>query len=474
MFRRRVRSHEIAPDEIFLDSSNLPGLETERFEGRVERPVSPRAIVAVSIAFVIICLIYGGRAFELQIARGATFAEISRNNTLERWPLFSARGLILDRKGRQLAWNEAPLSTVVSGEMSSATSSRELVSTTTPYALRRYIEEPGFSVLLGFLRYPKADRSGTWWREEYAGIAGVELQYDSVLSGKNGSKMLERDAMHTIVQENITTPPESGEALHLSIDADVQMQLYKILSEHARGNRFLGGAAAIMDVRTGELLAMVSFPEYDNQAFTDGDAKAISHASNDSATPMLDRAISGLYTPGSIVKPIFAAAALNEGIISPDKQIESVGAITLPNPYNPDQPSVFRDRRAHGWVDMRTALAVSSDEYFYTIGGGYGGQQGLGIARIDEYAKRFGLGVKTGIEFGSEQSGTIPTPQWKAKVFGPDDPWRIGDTYHTAIGQYGFQITPLQAALFTAAIANGGKLLTPQLIAGSTSPTTSV
>ena len=167
------------------------------------------------------------------------------------------------------------------------------------------------------------------------------------------------------------------------------------------------------------------------------------------------------------MKPIFAAAALNEGIISPDKQILSTGAITIPNPYDSAHPSVFRDWRVHGWIDMRTALAVSSDEYFYTIGGGYGGQAGLGIARIDEYAARFGFGTTTGIALFGEKGGVVPSVAWKEQTF-PGDPWRIGDTYHTAIGQYGFQITPLQAVRYIASIANGGKLLTPQLIASST------
>jgi penicillin-binding protein 2 len=183
---------------------------------------------------------------------------------------------------------------------------------------------------------------------------------------------------------------------------------------------------------------------------------------------MLDRAISGLYAPGSIVKPIFAAAALNEHLISPDKQILSTGAISIPNPYDPAHPSLFRDWTVHGWIDMRTALAVSSDEYFYTIGGGFGDQPGLGIQKLDDYARRFGLGATTGIALMSEKAGVIPTPAWKAQVFGPEDPWRIGDTYHTAIGQYGFQLTPIQAVRYTAAIANGGKLFTPQLLASST------
>src|SRR3989344_363011 len=148
MFRRRSYSREIAPDEIFLDSSNLPGHEMNSFEGRVERPVSPRAIFAVSVAFLAIAIIFGGRAFVLQVAQGATYAEISRNNTLESWPLFSARGLIFDRVGRQLAWNEAPLQTTVADGVDPTETSSVSVSTTTPFALRKYIEDQGFSVLL--------------------------------------------------------------------------------------------------------------------------------------------------------------------------------------------------------------------------------------------------------------------------------------------------------------------------------------
>ena len=466
MFRRRRRTYtrDIAPDEIFLDSSNLPAHEASQFEGRVERPVSRRSLMGLGVVFTLIAIIFSGRAFTLQIAKGASYAEISRNNTLESWPLFAARGLIFDRMGEPLAWNEASLQNGVSNGATSSAS----VATSTPYALRHYIENSGFASLLGFLRYPKADKQGSWWREEYSGMSGIELVYDRRLEGTNGSTMVERDAHRTVIQQNITTPPGKGEDLRLSIDADVQTHLYTILSEHARKNRFVGGAAVIMDVHTGEILAITSFPEYDNQAFTDGDAAAVKAASQNAATPLLNRAVAGLYAPGSIVKLIFAAAALNEGIISPETQILSTGAITIPNPYNPDLPSVFRDWTVHGWVDMRTALAVSSDEYFYTIGGGFGGQKGLGIYKIDDYARRFGLGTTTGIALLGEQGGTIPTPEWKQQVFGPDDPWRIGDTYHTAIGQYGFQITPIQAVRFVAAIGNGGRLLTPQLLASST------
>ncbi len=229
-----------------------------------------------------------------------------------------------------------------------------------------------------------------------------------------------------------------------------------------------------MDVRTGEVIAITSFPEYDNHAFNDGNTPLVRAALSDPRTPLLDRAVSGVYAPGSIVKPIFAAAALNENLISPEKKILSTGAITIPNKYDPTKPTVFRDWTVHGWIDMREAIAVSSDEYFYTVGGGYGDQAGLGITKLDEYARRFGLGEKTGFILGSEASGIIPTPEWKKKVFGENDPWLIGNTYHTAIGQFGFQMTTLQAVRFTAAIANGGTLLTPHLTAGGQGDAVSV
>ena len=466
MWRKRSRRviQEIAPDEIFLDSSNLPEHEVGQFEGRVTKPVSRRSVFSVGVVFILIVCTFSFRTFNLQIANGAEYGDISRNNTLKKSLIFATRGLMYDRMGRELAWNVPQVIPAPLGDLN-ATST--MVATSTSYALRKYIDMPGLAHILGFVRYPKADASGVWWRENYMGMSGSEITFESRLEGKNGSTMTERDAHGKIQRQDIIIPAVDGNNLVLTIDADVQSKLYQILSTHAKKHGFVGGAAIIMDIETGEILAMTSFPEYGNQAFTDGDSAAIAAASKNAATPLLNRAIAGLYAPGSIVKPIFAAAALNEGIISPDKQINSIGAITLPNPYDPSKPSIFRDWRVHGWVDMRTALAVSSDEYFYTIGGGHGGQKGLGIDALDKYSRLFGLGSTTGFALLGEQDGVIPTIAWKERIF-PGDPWRIGNTYHTAIGQYGFQITPLQAVRFTAAIGNGGKLLTPQIIASST------
>ena len=171
----------------------------------------------------------------------------------------------------------------------------------------------------------------------------------------------------------------------------------------------------------------------------------------------------GLYTPGSIVKPFLSIAALNEDLISPYKSIYSSGSISIQNPYFEDKQTIFKDWKAHGWTDMKEAIAVSSDTYFYAIGGGYEDQVGLGIAKINEYIKLFGFSEETGVEGFIEERGVIPNPEWKAKVFDGED-WTIGNTYHTAIGQYGFQVTPLQAVRAVSAIANGGKLLRPTIL----------
>ncbi len=450
--RRVQKGNEINPDEIFLDSSNLPSLDESQFEGRVEFPISPTALVSVGTVFGLATIAFLGQAFYLQVVHGAEYAEISRENRIDRSVIFAARGVIYDRNGTPLAWNEAP----------SANASSTATSTQA-YPLRRYTELPGLAHILGYVSYPRKDESGNWWREEYTGVSGIEHTANAVLQGTNGDVLIETDARGAKKREDMILPPRDGADQYLAIDAEVQSKLFSILSNHAIGNNFQGGAAAIMDVQTGELLALTSFPEYDNAAFSDGDAEVIRQANTDLRAPLLNRAISGVYTPGSIVKPIFAVGALSEGIIRPEKEILSTGQLVVPNPYFPDQPSVFKDWRAHGWVDMRGAIAVSSDVYFYTIGGGFEGQPGLGISRIDSYARKFGLGRLTGIDLEGEETGVIPTPEWKKEVFGEDEPWRLGDTFITSIGQFGFQITVAQAVRFAAAIANGGTLVSPRV-----------
>ncbi len=441
--RRKFTNKSIDPDEIFLDAGNLPQFNTQQFEGVLEKPISKKTIIGVGIAFLLIGITYAYRVGDLQIAQGASFAARSENNSLRETPLFANRGIIYDRNGVELAWN-------VPGQE-------------TNIPTRSFINAEGFGHILGFVKSPMVDKNGYYFRDKFEGMAGIELVFNDMLSGINGKRMVETNALGEVVQESIVAQPYDGENITLAIDSRIQEQLYKNIATTARDRGFLGGGGVIIDVNTGEIIALTSYPEYSPKILTEGSDNAkISSYSSDSSNPFLDRAVAGLYTPGSIVKPFVAVGALMEGVIFPGTKILSTGSISVPNPYVPGVFSVFKDWKAHGWVDMRDALAVSSDVYFYEVGGGFEDQKGIGIANIEKYSRMFGLGELTGVSLPGEKKGVIPNPEWKQEVFGED--WRLGDTYITAIGQYGFQSTPIQMARADAAIANGGTLYIPQII----------
>jgi penicillin-binding protein 2 len=459
--RGSVRNRNIDPDEVLLDAFNLPSFDTNQFEGRVERSIQGSVPLLVGLVAVIIFTVFLVQVWNLQIARGEAMALLSRQNNVNNEVLFAERGVIYDRNQRELAWNVLP--------EGSDPSSRT-------YSLRNYANRNGLGHLLGFVGYPEKDVRGFWWRTDYIGKAGVELSLNNVLRGKNGVRIIEVDARNNIQSENTIRSPVDGNNVTLSIDVDLQEDLYNALRNGARESGFVGAAGVIMDVTTGEVLALTSYPEYSSQVMTDGvDTEKIrQYAAAESGQPFLNRAVLGEYTPGSIVKPYIAAAALSEKLVTPLTSIFSTGEIRVPNPYVPGEYSIFRDWKAHGWVNVREAIAVSSNVYFYAIGGGYEGQEGLGIERLAAYATRFGFGVPTGIALDAEGSGIVPTPSWKKEVFGEDNPWRIGNTYHTSIGQFGFLVTPIQAVRYIAAIANGGSLLTPRLITGEQPQTSPV
>ncbi len=441
------RYQDINPEDIFLDSTNLPGFEEHALEGRIERPMGHMTFLLFKLILAVVVILLVVKLSFLTIVQGSRYAQISENNRLEETLLFANRGAILDRNAVELATNavkDDPLD----------------------FAGRRYTPIKGLSHVIGYLKYPLRDKSGIYYEREYRAKDGVELVYDSVLKGQNGLKLKETDVTGRVTSESVIKLPQDGSTLTISLDSKLTEELYLAIESLARSSKFVGGAGVIMNVETGEVVALTSYPEYDSNALTSGlDQKSFNALINNSAKPFLNRVVGGLYTPGSILKPILALAALNEKLISPNKEIFSSGSISVPNPYDPSKPSVFGDWKAHGYTAMKEALAVSSDTYFYSIGGGYEGQRGLGIGLIDQYLKMFGLEEKTGIEILGELSGVIPTPEWKAEKFGGDI-WRLGDTYITSIGQYGTQISPINAVRFIAAIANGGKLLKPSLMIG--------
>lgn len=445
----RYKVYDIDPDEVFLDSANLMNFNTDQFEGRIEKPISKSTLTILFLSFgLIFCgLLY--KVFVLQVVRGDTNYYLSENNRLKDTIIFATRGNVYDRNDESLIWNEPQ----VEG---------------TDFAKRVYTEREGISGLLGFITYPKKDSKGFYYELNYSGKEGIEKQFEHIIGGKNGSRITETNALGEIVSQNIVYQPDPGEALTLSIDVHIQEQLYKSIKEIAEQVPFQGGGGVIMDIHTGEILALTSYPSYDSQKLADGDSEYIKQINQDSRKPFLNRITQGLYTPGSIVKPYVAVGALNEGVIDQYTNIVSRGELEVPNPYDPSKPTYFSDWKAHGSVDVRRALAVSSNIYFYVVGGGHLDIKGLGITKLESYFRKFGFGSPVGGDISSSLSGTVPNPTWKAENF-DGDIWRLGDTYFTAIGQYGFQATPLQAVRAIAAIANKGTVYNPIIIKGAPS-----
>ncbi len=471
-------SREIEPDEIFLDSSNLPQFDKNQFEGRIEKPIDKNTKSFVVVIFVFIIILYIIRVFLLQIYDGESFAYLSENNRLRHSIIFAERGVLYDRNGEELVWNEVGDSSqgIVSTDRSS---SQGIVSTDQvveqekiyiedkegSFALRVYSDRDGLAHILGYVGYPLKDSSGNYYQDEFLAKDGAELFFDNRLSGVNGLEIEEIDALQEIKSKNTIRPPEDGQNITLSIDSRLNEALYRFLEYRANESGFVGGAGILMDVTSGEVITLTSFPEFSSQVLTDGEPRdKISSYITDERKPFLNRVVSGLYTPGSIVKPIVAIGALSEGVITPEKEILSTGSISLPHPYLEDVFSVFVDWKAHGYVNMREAIANSSNVYFYEVGGGFEDQEGIGIDGINKYARLFGLGKSTGSVF-NDSDGTIPNPKWKSEMFDGEE-WRIGDTYNTAIGQYGFQVTLIQMVRAIGAIANGGMLMSPILEKG--------
>lgn len=443
LFFRRKKYDDLSPDEIFLDAKNVSRLDSNSFEGYIEKPLSKRML-----SFVAFCIIVGmslliGKLFSLQIIEGSVFAERSRNNTFISTPLFGERGAIYDRNGTLLVWNVGS-------------------TTLSEVSRRTYASFEGLAPIVGFVKYPQKDSKGNYWRTEYVGVDGVEKIYDDVLRGINGKQIIEVDAFGNQTDTHITNMPVAGDNIILTIDAEIQNALYKEIEKAIEQAGFTAGAGVMMDVETGEVIALVSVPSFSMSLLNNEKGnQALQAANSDPRKPFLDRAISGLYSPGSTVKPFMALAALEEDIISPFKSIESRGFITVRNPFGgPD--TIFRDWRVHGYTDMRQAIAVSSDVYFYAIGGGYADQKGMGIANIDKYMRMYGFATTTGIDLPGEAVGIIPNPEWKQRVF--KEAWRLGNTYHTSIGQYGFQVSPIQLTRSVASIANGGRLVVPHVV----------
>lgn len=317
------------------------------------------------------------------------------------------------------------------------------------------------------------------------GYAGVEQSLNDTLAGTNGTRTVEVNVAGEIIR-NLEEPvePIPGNDVYLTIDTRLQaIAREALISEIEYWNEFAGrtisnnGVVIAMNPKTGEVLALVSYPNYENNRME----RIIpgyyyEQLSNDPQRPLFNHAVSAEHPPGSVFKMASALGVLNEGVVTPEYEIEDPGTITVIQRFYENDPGTPRqfvcwDRNGHGMVNFKWAVAYSCNIYWHKVAGGFRDEvpgNGLGIWRMSEYAQALGYGTPTGIELPGESDGLIPNPTWKRITLGEN--WATGDTYTAAIGQGFVLATPLQVLNSISTIANGGKLMDISLVDQILSP----
>ena len=477
-----------------LGAGSDPGVET--------RIMVIAALIGLFFAIMLL------RLFQLQIVEGADLSDRSKRNSVRHIRLEAPRGDMVDREGRVLATTRPAFRVEVvpndvrspnltyralamlidrePGELREKVGDPKGRNRFKPvvlnadlsydeharleahrYALpgvmadtsprREYVEGPLAAHLLGTVGEVQARQLETLRDSDYRqgdliGQSGLESRFESHLRGRTGGRNLVVDVLGREIEVIDEVDAEPGDRIVLTIDADLQQVAEQAFKSSDPEQADYSGALVALDPRNGDILALVSEPGYDPNAFAGGiDADAWRSLTGDPLRPMQNRALAGQYSPGSTYKAVVAVAGMGEDDFDPAETVFCPGHFRLGR-------RVYRcwKRGGHGDVDLAQALIHSCDVYFYQLG------LKLGIDRIAEVARAFGLGARTGIGLAGEKSGLVPTREWKERV--KHEPWLKGETVSAAIGQ-GFNLTtPLQLAVTYAAIANGGKRVTPRLV----------
>lgn len=494
---------EIEPQEVLLDKLAQKREEELGISKRkLEVPVLNKTLIRFLIFSLLLFTFLFARTFQLKALEGKKFSKLAEQNKFIIYSIRASRGVIYDKSLNQLVFNQPsfdlickkadlPRSEEERAKVIKKVSSiikkdfklleKEIEDSQKPTiqiaehldhrtliifeakknqlpgfqiknnTVREYWEGPTFSHIIGYKR-----KNG----EE----TGLEKTYDQILREKPGKILTERDARGNIISKKIVSLPESGKSIVLWLDSKLQKKTEEELKKELKKIGAKAAGAIALDPKTGGVMALVSIPNFDNNLFSKGrmTKEEWEEIQKNPLNPLLNRVVSGQYPTGSIIKPLIASAVLEEKIISPNKKIYCHGKITIPNPWQRTHPYVFHDWEVHGPTDIRKAIAESCNVYFYTVGGGYKDQKGLGPSRIKKYLKLFGWGEKTGIDLPKETVGFIPDKNWKEKKLGEN--WWDGDTYNLSIGQGFLRITPLEVASSFLPIANGGKLLKLKLL----------
>lgn len=480
--------------------------ELARFQLRLKIGIGFVVLLAVALL---------GRGYYLQRVQHEHFVQRAESNRISLVPTAPHRGLILDRNGQILADNYSAYTLEINrSRMASLEETLAQIGTLieiTPGQLRRfrrllaeshefetvplksrltdeevaivaanryrlpgvevkarlfrnYRAGPGMAHVVGFIgrindrdlaSLRESGREQNYRGTVHIGKTGLEQSYETLLHGRTGFDQMETDAGGRAVRMLSRIPPVPGKDLRLHLDVELQA-----VAEHAFGD-YLGGLVAL-DPNTGGVLALVSKPGFDPNLFIDGiDPDTWKELNESRERPMVNRALRGIYPPGSTIKPFMALAGLELGLRRPGDSIVDPGYFMLPNSRHQ-----FRDwkRGGHGVVDLRKSISQSCDTYYYKLA------VDMGIERMHDYLAQFGFGEKTGIDLDGESSGLLPSREWKQRRW--KKPWYPGETVIAGIGQGYHLTTPLQLAASTAMLANGGRPVQPRLVEAVRDPAT--
>ena len=411
-------------------------------------------------------LVLIARLFELQIVKGNYFRSLSEGNRIRRVPITAARGNIIARGGEILVGNRLVGRKVIFDPIEGYKKLNEFSEIDEGDIIMEWVRnyELGerFAHISGYLGEvnenevgkvnPKCQEKGPRLLGSYTGRTGLEETYECSLLGIDGEELIEVDSFGNKVRTLGKRDSIAGSDVKTTIDIGLQTKV----SQLYKGTN---GAVVVTDTN-GEILALYSSPSYDPNIFvnSEGSDEIVQTLENESK-PFFNRAIGGVFHPGSVFKPVVAVAAIEEGIVDENYTYDDPGVITINSLYGIFSYSNWYYSQyggKEGEIDLIRAIARSTDTFFYKLG------ELLGIEKLDKWAYKFGLGEKTGIDIPGEISGLVPSPEWKEKM--KDERWFLGNTYHMSIGQGDIALTPIGINAAIAAIAADGKYCRPQIV----------
>lgn len=510
-FKKKV-TETLDVDEVFLDSFQLSKQEF-RWEHRLETLVTSRPMRLIWLSALLLFAFFGAKLFYLVIIQGDQLKAVAEQNYIKEIWQKSPRGIIYSSNLKPLVQNTSTFNLVaIPADLPKEKENQEHIISFLQKAFkkergeiislfedinrfsfrpvplfldisreqllafqalkdelsglrleenfkREYIKSTYYSHLLGYMG--SVSQNDLREKKEYLltdliGKSGLELIYEDDLRGIYGKDEIEINSLGEEGRVISSNPSKAGQNLVLFIDDELQEYLTDVMKKTLSSMGLKKATAVAIDPRSGGILAMQSFPLYDNNIFSNSSSQEDYELLFENKNkPLFNRAISGLYSPGSTIKPFIGAAALTENIITKNTTVNVISSIVVAG-------QEFKDWKLHGIVNLKRAIAVSSNIFFYTIGGGHGDIDGLGPYLIKKYLSFFGLDSLSGIDLPGERAGLLPDPNWKKEQRG--EKWFIGDTYNISIGQGDMLVTPLGLSSAVAAIANGGTLLKPRLV----------